>query len=80
MLSKLFMLFRVVDTAAADCRRAIPSEISDFEDAVMAETALREEADCIITRNGRDFRDSPVPVLDPEKFMERLDAEEDRRG
>ena len=45
VLSKLFVLFEVLDSAGIDCRRAIPSPVSDFEDAVMAETALRAGAD-----------------------------------
>ena len=44
VLNKLFTLFEVADTAGIDCRRAIPSPVSDFEDAVMIETAARTEA------------------------------------
>ena len=51
VLNKLFTLFEVADTAGIDCRRAIPSPVSDFEDAVMIETAARTEVDCIVTRN-----------------------------
>ena len=75
VLSRLFQLFEVVDTAGIDCRRAIPSEVSDYEDAVMIETALRIEADCIVTRNTRDYSRSPVPVYSPEELIEHL-AEE----
>ena len=75
ILNKLFSLFEVVDTAGIDCRRAIPSDVSDFEDAVMVETALRTEADCIVTRNGRDFARSPVPVYTPGEFIKKLEGE-----
>ena len=51
VLSKLFKLFDLLDTDGIDCRKAIPSPISDFEDAVMIETAEREEIDFIVTRN-----------------------------
>lgn len=76
-LSKLFMLFEVLDTAGMDCRRAIASDVTDYEDAVMVETALRTEADCIVTRNIRDYAKSAVPVLAPEQFLQRL-ADETR--
>ena len=32
-LNKLFTLFDVLDTSGIDCRKAVPSPVSDFEDA-----------------------------------------------
>lgn len=75
VLNKLFSLFEVVDTAGMDCRRAIPSPVLDFEDAVMSETAARTEATYIVTRNLKDFARSPVPVLSPKDFLAALNAE-----
>lgn len=49
ILNKLFCLFGLLDTAGIDCRKAVSSNLSDFEDAVMAESAIREEMDCIVT-------------------------------
>lgn len=41
----------------------------DFEDMVLAASA--EEAGCnhLITRNVRDFRQSPVPALTPDEYL-----------
>lgn len=72
VLNKLFTLFEVADTAGIDCRRAIPSPVSDFEDAVMIETAARTEVDCIVTRIIQDFAKSTVPVLTPKDFLRKL--------
>lgn len=74
VLGKLFTLFDVCDTAGMDCRRAVPSAISDYEDAVMIETAARIETDCIVTRNLRDYRNSPVPVYAPQEFLKKLEV------
>ncbi len=74
-LNKLFALFDVLDTSGIDCRKAVPSPVSDFEDAVMIETALRSEVDCIVTRNTEDFAKSPVPVISPKAFLQKLQAE-----
>ena len=74
-LNKLFTLFDVLDTSGIDCRKAVPSPVSDFEDAVMIETALRSEVDCIVTRNTEDFAKSPVPVLSPKEFLHKLQVE-----
>ncbi len=73
VLSKLFSLFEVVDTAGIDCRKAVPSEVSDYEDAVMIETALRTEADCIVTRNIRDYSKSPINIYSPSEFIKKLE-------
>lgn len=73
VLNKLFSLFDVLDTSGMDCRRAIPSPVSDFEDAVMTETALRYEVDRIVTRNIRDYSKSPVQVYSPEQFLKLLE-------
>lgn len=77
VLNKLFMIFEVLDTAGMDCRHAIPSPISDFEDAVMAETAVRTEMDCIVTRNIKDFANSSVPVFSVEEFLDKLAVTEE---
>ena len=76
VLQKLFTLFDVLDTAGMDCRRAIPSPVSDFEDAVMIETAARAEVDCIVTRNTHDYAKSSVPVYSPEQFIGQFDFSE----
>jgi predicted nucleic acid-binding protein len=76
VLSKLFVLFDVLDTAGLDCRRAIPAETADFEDAVMIETALRTEMDAIVTRNTKDYTKAPLPVYTPGEFLHILTREE----
>ncbi len=75
MLNKLFSLFDVLDTAGIDCRKAVLSPVSDFEVAVMVETALRSEVDCIVTRNPCDFVKSPVPVHEPKAFLKLLETD-----
>ena len=75
LLNRLLSLFELADTAGIDCRRAISSQLSDYEDAVMAETALRCGMDCIITRNEKDYKASPVPVYTPGEFLRRLSAD-----
>lgn len=76
LLNKLFSLFNILDTAGIDCRKAVLSPISDFEDAVMVETALRNEMDCIVTRNTRNFVNSTVPVYEPKEFLKLLEAQQ----
>jgi predicted nucleic acid-binding protein len=63
-----------VDTKAADLQEAIKLDFADFEDAVVAATAARENADFIVTRNAGDFTKSPVPAISPADFLKRNDT------
>ena len=72
LLKNLFSLFEVLDTCASDCKTAVFSETPDYEDAVMIQTAVRSGLDGIITRNTGDFAFSPVPVLLPGEFLQKL--------
>lgn len=75
VLSILFHLFELLDSAGMDCRRAISSELTDYEDALMTETALRCGMDCIVTRNLRDYGKSPVPVYSPSEFLSLIEED-----
>lgn len=77
VLTKLFSLFDVLDTAALDCKKAISSTVTDYEDAVMIETAVRNGLEYIVTRNKKDYKASPVPVLSPDAFLQMLEQEHD---
>ncbi|MBO7440656.1 MAG: hypothetical protein J6U21_13365 [Bacteroidales bacterium] len=51
------------------------SDFQDFEDAIQYHSALRENADIIITRNKKDFSASKIPVFTPQEFLDAV-AEE----
>ena len=72
ILDKLFSLFEIADTTAMDCRRAVLSPLSDYEDAVLEQAAIRIGADCIVTRNLRDFSGSQVPVYTPAQLLDSI--------
>ncbi len=72
VISKICTLFGVLDTSSEDIHNAIFSEISDFEDAVMAETAFRCKMDFIVTRNIRDYVNSKVSVCSPTDLISTL--------
>lgn len=73
ILSKLYMIFSLLDTASLDCQKAIFSEVSDYEDAIMVETAIRSEIDCIVTRNIKDYTKSVITVYEPSTFLKILE-------
>ncbi len=65
-------LFGLLDTTALDIRKAISAKISDFEDAVMIETAARSGIDCIVTRNVKDYSKSTIAIYTPTEFIKLL--------
>lgn len=68
------ILFDILDTASLDCQKAINSEMSNYEDAVMVETAVRSGMDCIVTRNIKDHTRSSVDIYGPDILLSLLDS------
>ncbi|MCB1124015.1 MAG: PIN domain-containing protein [Verrucomicrobiae bacterium] len=68
-LDAILSVFEVspVDSHAARTARSL--NLSDFEDALQAAAALTAEADFIVTRNQKDFRNSPVKAITPSAFL-----------
>ena len=75
ILGKLFTLFHLLDTTSLDCRKAMSSEIGNYEDAIIVETAIRSEMDCIVTRNVKDYAKSSIKVHEPSALIKLLEEE-----
>ena len=75
VLTKLCALFGLLDTTALDIRKAISAEISDFEDAVMVETAVHSGVDCIVTRNTKDYTKAQIAICTPEEFIQQINED-----
>ena len=71
-LEKILKLYEIIDVTEADCRNALRSGIPDFEDAVMVEAAKRNDVDCIVTRNTKDFKNSDIKTYTPLEFLQLL--------
>ena len=72
VLKKLALIFRFTDLSVAEMTEAAEMKWNDFEDAVQSATAKRIQADCIITRNIRDYQQSVVPAFTPAEFLQKL--------
>lgn len=64
-LSDVLDLCEVVAVNEADFRRALALGLKDFEDAVQVAAALHVGADYLVSRNEKDFRNSPIDVRSP---------------
>lgn len=52
--------------------KALNADFPDFEDAVQYFSALKTDSTVIITRNGKDFDHSSIPVLTADEFLRSL--------
>ncbi|MBA1334113.1 MAG: hypothetical protein HPY66_1597 [Firmicutes bacterium] len=69
---QLLSLVGIADVLASDVMAALSSKVTDFEDALVGAIAKRVKADFIVTRNTKDFDNSPVPAIDPKDFLMHL--------
>ena len=73
MLLRLCKMLTVVGVDAKKLVRALRNNaMDDFEDCLQAECAKEFRADYIVTRNGKDFAGSAVPVVEPEEFLRMI--------
>ncbi len=52
--------------------KGLNSDFPDFEDSLQYFSALRAECDIIITRNGKDFKKSQIPIMTPDEFLNSI--------
>ena len=65
----LLVHFEIVPESASVFRRAREMALADFEDAAIASAAEAAQCEYIVTRNVRDFTDSPVPAIAPADLL-----------
>ena len=72
VLKKLSLIFRFTELSVADMNHAAGMKWDDFEDTIQAVTAERLHADCIVTRNVRDYCKSRIVAFTPTELLARL--------
>ena len=71
-IESLLKIFQVTQVDKSCLESALNSKISDFEDAVLNESAFRERVDGIVTRNEKDFKQSKLTIYNPEELLKIL--------
>ena len=69
VIGSLLELFEICPVNRAVLQSASLSSITDFEDAVLHESARLSSCQVIITRNGKDFKKATLTILDPAEFL-----------
>ena len=62
----------VPDTGTDSMKQALTLNFKDFEDVMQVAAALRFRADRLVTRNIKDYRNSPIPVVSPSGFLKEV--------
>ncbi|HKL85199.1 MAG TPA: PIN domain-containing protein [Treponemataceae bacterium] len=68
-LTALLDIFSIIPINENILRDSLISPISDYEDAVIEVSSMKNNLDYVITRNISDFKLSRIPSLTPEQFF-----------
>lgn len=71
-LRKFKILCEVCEVNEETIDKALNSNFKDFEDALQYFTALQSNCSIIITRNGKDFKNSTIPIMTAEEYLSSL--------
>ncbi|GEQ49142.1 type II toxin-antitoxin system VapC family toxin [Tetragenococcus koreensis] len=71
-IKKLLQLNEVLSVTELDCINALELSGDDFEDNLIIATAIRNDVESIITRNGEDYRNSGLIVYTPEELIRKF--------
>ena len=52
--------------------KGLSSKFKDFEDSLQYYCALETDCNLFITRNGKDFKESELPVMTPNEYLSSL--------
>lgn len=65
-------LCQITTVDAETVSQALASNYRDLEDAMQYYSAKASHADCIVTRNVKDFLSTDIPIMTPAEFLQTL--------
>ncbi len=71
-LRKFKIISEICSLDGHTIEKGLNSSIQDFEDALQYFSATESDCDIIITRNGKDFKKSLLPVMTADEFLKSL--------
>jgi predicted nucleic acid-binding protein len=71
-LRKFKVISEICELDEVIIEKGLNSDFLDFEDSLQYFSALRTECDIIVTRNGKDFKKSEIPVMSPDEFLNSI--------
>jgi predicted nucleic acid-binding protein len=71
-LRKFRIISEVSDLDEITIEKGLASDFRDFEDALQYHCALKADCDILLTRNAKDFKESSIPVMSAEEFLQSI--------
>jgi len=71
-LRKFRIISEVSDVTGLIIDKALTSNFSYFEDAIQYHCSLADNCNILITRNGKDYKNSVIPVMSPDEYVASL--------
>lgn len=68
-LRKFKIICEVCEVNEETIEKGLNSNFKDFEDSLQYYSAVQSNCSVIITRNGKDFKNSSLPVMTAEEFL-----------
>ena len=68
-LRKFKIISQICDMNEIIIEKALNSNFSDFEDSLQYFSALSSNCEILITRNGKDFRESQIPIMTADEYL-----------
>lgn len=71
-LRKFKILCEICTLNEQTIEKGLNASIKDFEDALQYFSATESQCEILLTRNGKDFKKSLLPVMTPDEFLKSL--------
>jgi predicted nucleic acid-binding protein len=71
-LWKFKVISEISDLDSKVIEKGLSSSFVDFEDSLQYFCALKADCNVLITRNGKDFKTSEIPVMTAEEYLQSL--------
>jgi predicted nucleic acid-binding protein len=71
-ITNLLQFIKVAPVDQSTLEQALNLDFQDYEDAVQMISALQCKADCLVTRNTKDYQPALLPVMQPVDFLGTL--------
>lgn len=68
-LRKFKIISKICDLDEVIIEKGLNSNFTDFEDSLQYFSALKSDCDILITRNGKDFKDSQIPIMTADEYL-----------
>jgi Predicted nucleic acid-binding protein, contains PIN domain len=71
-LRKFKIISEICDLTEQIIEKGLNSDFADFEDSLQYYSAVASDCNILITRNGKDFKGSSIPIMTAEEYLKSI--------